>query len=152
MNPQAYLVAAFIVAVILALYSVETKAGPTIGLGQTFNKSSLSYGEVGYEWKDWEATAGKMGEGQTDYGRQEPVNIYSLSRLVRPGWCIKSVCNYFRVGVSKVHGSPLVGEDNYRLGIGIEHTKVQVEYVHFSSAGIYENNGGIDAVMLRLKF
>lgn len=151
MKKAAYLVAAFVVIVIAALYASKSNAGPTIALGSTFNKSQLTYAEFGYEYRDWEVTIGQIGEGQTDYGHQEVVDVYSLSKLIRPNWCLGEFCNYYRIGISKIDESPLVGETNFRLGIGIEHKHVQLEFGHDSSAGVWENNGGIDALFLRLK-
>lgn len=142
-------IAGFVLIVIGAIY--DANAEPTIAIGQTFNKSYLPYGEVGYEWRDWEVNYGQIGEGETDYGDQEVVDVYSVSYLVRPRWCLGQFCNYYRLGAAYVDETPLIGPTNYRLGIGFEHKYVQLEYFHFSSAGIWENNGGIDGLQLRLK-
>lgn len=145
-------VAVFVGLLLAAIYAMHADAQPRIALGSTFNKSDLTYGEVGYEWRGWEATVGQIGEGKTDYGGQGVADVYSLSYLVRPPWCIGGFCNYLRIGAAHVDESPLVGTTNYRLGIGLEHRHVMLEYFHYSSAGIWENNGGIDGVVLRLKF
>ncbi|MBN50020.1 MAG: hypothetical protein CMN85_10800 [Spongiibacteraceae bacterium] len=150
MKKTAIAVGLFVLTIIAALYSMNSEAQPRVALGTTFNKSSLTYGEVSYEWRSWEAALGRVGEGRTDQGNQSVVDVYSVSYLVRPAWCVGNFCSYFRLGVARVDTSPLVGSSNYRTGIGIEHRHIAIEYFHISSAGIHSNNTGIDGIALRI--
>ncbi|MBN50000.1 MAG: hypothetical protein CMN85_10695 [Spongiibacteraceae bacterium] len=153
MNKTAAAVAVFVCALIAALYSADAKAdGVRLSLGKTFRTSDVTAGEVSYEMNDWELAATQLGQGETNKGRRdEAINLYSLSKMVRPGWCVGSVCGYFRIGVAHTPDALLIGDTNYRNGLGIETRVFQVEYFHYSSAGIHKPNTGIDGLMLRLK-
>lgn len=152
-NKTSAAVAAFIVVLIFAVYSASSNAenGPRVSLGYSIINSELPFGEIGYEYNGWEVAASQWGSGKTKKGYQDPVNIYSLSHVVRPRWGVLGATNYYRIGVSYVDDSPLVGDTNFRLGIGLEWDHVQLEYFHYSSAGIHETNTGIDGIQLRLK-
>lgn len=150
-KPTWVFVILFIVVLVAARYAEA--AGPRIGLGFTVANSTLAYGEVGYEFDGgYEITAGQNGVGDTRNGPQREVSIFSASRIVRPDWYFFGARNYYRIGVAYVHGSPLVGDTNFRLGVGLEWRHVQVEYFHYSSAGIHQPNTGIDGLYFRLKF
>lgn len=148
MNKTGIAVLVFIVILLLAAGSAW--ADPRIALGQTAFNSTNTIAEVGYEWREWEANLGLIGSGSTKNGHQDLVKTYSISKLVRPDWKFLGAKNYYRIGVAYIDDSPLVGGTNFRLGVGLEYKVFQVEYVHYSSAGIHETNTGIDAVMLRL--
>ena len=122
-----------------------TNSGPRISLGQTLFNQYETHGEIGYEWNRWEAAASIQGTPEED----ETTRITSLSRVVKPDWSIGPVNNYYRIGAARVHNSDLVGDFNFRLGIGLSHKVMSVEYFHYSSAGIYDTNTGIDGVMIR---
>lgn len=138
----------FLIALLLAASSAFADA--KIALGHTAFNSSMTVGEIGYEWRDFEVTAGLIGQGSTKRGDQDAVPVYSVSKLVKPGWRFLGARNYYRIGVAYVDGSPLVGRTNFRLGVGLDWGIAALEYVHYSSAGIHETNTGIDAVLLRL--
>lgn len=144
----------FIILLLLASINAlgsEYNNGARISLGHSVANSELPLGEIGYEYNNWEIAATLMGEGRTKNGDQDLVGIYSLSRMVRPSWNFLGATNYYRLGVSYVNDSPLVGEANFRLGIGLEWDIVQLEYFHYSSAGINSTNSGIDGILLRYK-
>lgn len=144
-----WLVLAFIVVLILAAGSAFADA--RIALGHTAFNSSSPMAEVGYEWREWEASAGLIGSGWTKKGDTGLVKTVSLSRLIRPDWTFLGGKNYYKLGLAYIDGSPLVGGTNFRLGIGLEYKVFQIEYLHYSSAGIHERNTGIDGVVLRMK-
>ena len=143
-------VALFVVLLIAAASNANGEDGARIALGHTAANSELPMGEIGYEHRGWELAASQIGEGDTKRGEQDTVPIYSLSHVVRPSWRFLGATNYYRIGVAYVDGSPLVGDTNFRLGIGLEWKVMQLEYFHYSSAGIHETNTGIDGVQLRL--
>ena len=143
-------VAGFIVLLILAGYSAKSFAGTVnIGLGKTVINSHLKVGEIGYQHGDWELQASLMQDGGTKRGAQAQVETYSLSNITTPGWGYAGVQPYMRLGVSVNSGSNLVGNTNFRLGIGVDFNSVfRLEYVHHSSAGIHYPNTGLDYVTL----
>lgn len=144
-------VVTFIIVLLAASYDARAENGARISLGHTVANSEVTVGEVSYEWNDWEAGAMLIGEGDTKNGEQSTVPVYSVSHLVCPEWSILGADNYYRLGVAYVDGSPLVGDWNFRLGVGLEWKVFQLEYAHLSSAGIYETNSGIDMIQLRYK-
>lgn len=144
-------VAAFIVLLILASGNARAEDGVRISLGHTLVNSEVTTGEVSFEYRGWEVAAALLGEGPTKRGDQDLVPVYSVSHVVRPSWRFMGATNYYRIGVAYVDGSPLVGTGNFRLGIGLEWRVVQLEYFHYSSAGINEINSGIDGIQLRYK-
>jgi hypothetical protein len=141
---------AFIIVLILAAQDAYG-ANATIALGRTHLNSDSTYAEVGYQVRDWEFNLGLIGAGETKDGYQGTVLTYGVSKLVKPDWCFLGGCNYYRIGVAGVHGSPLVGPINFRLGIGMRYRNFSVEAVHDSSADLFKTNTGIDAVMLKLE-
>lgn len=152
MNKTMVAVAIFIVFLIAAMYATDASSQPRIALGHTFEGSRVTVGEVSYEHKNWELSGVQFGQGWTKKGeRSEPITGYSVSRLIRPQWCLWSLCNYYRLGVSHIPDAMLVGDNNYRLGTGFETEVFAIEYFHYSSAGISKPNTGIDGFMLRLK-
>ena len=153
MNYTKILVAIFIILLIGAAFSEYANAqrvdpvddGPRISLGHTaFNKYE-THGEFGYEWNQWEAAYSIQGSS----GVSDTTNIASLSRVVKPEWFVGHARNYYRIGVSHVDNSDLVGDFNFRLGVGLTYKVFAVEYFHYSSAGINDTNSGIDGFMIR---
>jgi len=144
-------VAVGVFLILLLLAANSAFADVRIALGQTAFNSTNTVGEIGYEWRDWEANVGLIGSGSTKNGHSDEVWTYSVSKLVRPDWKFLGGKNYYRIGVAYIDDSPLVGGTNFRLGVGLEYKVFQIEYAHYSSAGIHETNTGIDAIMLRIK-
>ena len=150
MNKTKLGVAAFVVILIAAGYAASARADTVqIGLGKSILNSSATVGEIGYERKGWEVQASLMGESDTKGGWQDQMSIYSVSYITRPGWGYKGVEPYVRLGISHNTGSTLIGSSNFRLGLGVEFSKVfRLEYVHHSSAGVHDPNTGLDYVAL----
>ena len=153
MNWTKGAVLAFIVILILALYSErgEARDGVVLSLGHTALNASQSTGEIGYRAGRWEAALTRFGSGDTKRGHIDSAHALSLARIVRPGWGFLGGENYYRIGGAYVDAMPLVGHWNYRLGVGVMWDLVEVEYFHYSSAGINDINTGIDGIQLRLK-
>lgn len=149
-KPTMFAVVIFIIVALLAAYSAHAE-GPRISLGYTVANSTLPTGELSYEYKNWEYAVTQIGVGDTKNGPQKEVSIWSASYLIKPTWQVLGAKNYYRIGVAYVDGSPLVGDTNFRLGIGLEFKVFQVEYFHYSSAGIHQPNTGIDGIQLRFK-
>lgn len=154
MKIKPTMIAVIIFIIVLLFAASSAMAGQfRVALGYTVANSTLPYGEVGYELDNGvEFTAAEMAAGSTARGDQHEVQTVSVSKVVRPDWKFLGATNYYRIGVSYVNGSPLVGDTNFRLGIGLEWRIVQLEYFHFSSAGIHQPNTGIDGVQLRFPF
>lgn len=149
----AIAVVIFILVLLWASFDARADSGMRIALGRTVFNSGAMWGEVGYEFQSgWELAASVSGAGETRNGAQGEVEAVSLSRVVRPHWRLLGATNYYRLGVAYVHDSPLVGDTNYRLGIGLEWPGFQVEFFHYSSAGIHRPNTGIDGVQLRYTY
>lgn len=145
-----FFIAVFVGGLILA--AQDAYGDPTIAVGKAHLSSDQSYGEIGYITKqNWEFNLGLIGAGETKYGYQDVGITYGASKIIKPNWCFLGGCNYWRIGVSGVHNSPLVGPVNYRLGIGMDYGVFAVEAVHMSSAGIFEDNTGFDAVVLKME-
>lgn len=142
-------VALFIALLLFAAIDARADDGVRISLGHTVVNSEVTTGEFSYEYRGWELGAMLLGEGGTRNGDQDLTPVYSLSHLIRPSWRFLGATNYYRLGVSYVDGSPLVGHSNFRLGLGLEWEVVQLEYFHLSSAGINSVNSGIDGIQLR---
>jgi hypothetical protein len=142
------------VFIIVLLFAADDAWGgnATIGVGQSILNSKATYAEAGYVTdRNWEFNLGLIGVGETKDGPQTLVTTYGVSKLVKPNWCFMSACNYYRIGVAGVHGSPLVGPINFRLGVGVRIKNVfEIEAFHYSSAGIFEDNTGIDGVMIKM--
>lgn len=156
-KPTAWAVMAFIVTLILGVLSaIEAHAEPgfRFALGRTVANSSATMGEFGYEFRGgYELTGSAIGASDTTQGRQGEVQALSFSRLVRPDWHLASANIYMRLGVAYVDGAALIGDTNFRLGVGLEWSRVvQIEYVHWSSAGIHQPNTGIDGLMVRFVY
>ncbi|MCX2780430.1 acyloxyacyl hydrolase [Microbulbifer thermotolerans] len=143
----------FVAVLTLALYSEDSEArdGVVLSLGHTVLNAHQTAGEVGYRFGRWEAAATRFGHGSTKRGDIDSAHAVSVSRIVRPGWKFLGAENYYRIGGSYVDGMPLVGNWNYRLGLGLAWDLVEVEYFHYSSAGINDPNTGIDGVQFRLR-
>lgn len=120
-----------------------------ISLGQTFANSNVMTGEASVEWYDWELHAQLLGEGETVYGDQGYVKAFALTKSVRPDWCIYSGCFYQRIGAAYLSDSLLVGNLNYRLGLGLSFKVAELEYFHYSSGGIHRLNQGVDGWLIR---
>lgn len=148
-------VIAFIVVLILAGYSARSEAdnGVRIGVGKTVINSHLKVGEIGYEYNGWELNVAILEDGQTVNGLQsENMKIYSISYLTKPKWGVYGIDPYFRLGVSYNDGSKLIGNSNFRLGVGLDfHDVWRVEFSHHSSAGIHTPNTGLDYITLTYK-
>jgi len=150
-NKTALGVVTFVVLLILAGYSAKSGAQSFIhvGVGKTVVNSHLKVGEIGYQYGNWEAQVSLTEAGRTKRGDQEQVDTYSVSYLTTPGWGYVGVEPYFRIGASHNTDSNLVGNINYRLGMGVNFNQVfRLEYAHHSSAGINDPNTGMDYVLL----
>jgi len=151
MKKTAYLVAFFIVVIILAGYSMKSSAESfsTLGIGTTLINSHLKTAEVGFNYNSWELQGTLIEKGSTKNGPQDYVKIASVSRLIEPSWGYMGVEPYFRLGISYSPASNLVGNSNFKLGVGVDFNEVfRVEYTHHSSAGIHSPNTGVDYVTI----
>ncbi len=138
----------FILLILLASFDARSDQS-TISLGHTVFNSSATIGEYSYERNNWDFGLSLIGSGDTKKGYKDDTPIASISYLVRPDWEFLGGKNYYRLGGAYVHEHPLVGNSNYRLGVGMDWDVFALEYVHYSSAGIHETNTGIDAIQLR---
>ena len=107
----AVAVVIFLIVLLLAFCSERANAedGARIALGKTLINSSHTYGEFGYEFNSWEVTVGQIGQPE------DPAEVYTLSRIIRPSWRFLGATNYYRLGFAYVDDSPLIGDTNYAL-------------------------------------
>ncbi len=152
-KPTAIAVGVFIFLLLFAAFNASAEPGFRVALGRTVVNSATPWGEFGYEFPNgWELAGSVSGAGDTARGPQGEVSTVSWSRIVRPDWWLLGGRNYYRLGVAYVDGSPLIGNSNFRLGIGLEYRVFQVEYFHYSSAGIHQPNTGVDGLQLRFTY
>lgn len=152
-KPTMVAVAIFIALLVLAAFNASAEPGFRVALGRTVVNSSAPWGEFGYEFPSgWELAGSISGAGDTKRGPHGEVSTVSWSRIVRPDWWLLGGRNYYRLGVAYVDGSPLIGRTNFRLGIGLEFRVFQLEYFHYSSAGIHQPNTGVDGLQLRFTY
>ena len=153
LNYTMVAVIVFIVVLFFAMFSERAEAEGYIGLGKSTFNSHMMTGEAGYRKNNWDVGVQLIGAGQTKNGSNGPVWIGSVSHIIEPDWSIKNYADLFmRLGVAYVRESNLVGDFNFRLGVGFDMELFEVELYHISSAGISNNNTGIDGIMLRAKF
>lgn len=146
-----FLVAIFLIVLAFALRSEKSSAEPYIGLAGAVLNGDSTIGEVGYRFGRWDVQAALYGDGDTRYGWQERTEIYSISRIVQPGWKTFGHDFFMRLGVAYAENHVLVGEPNFRLGFGWQIGQWELEYQHYSSANINQVNTGIDAIGIRVK-
>jgi len=156
MNKTTVAVILFIVfAVIIFGYSEKSKADQSIqiSLGETVINSHLTVSEIGYEYNQWEVQAALIEDGSTKNGYQDQMQVYSVSYRTEPDLEFWGVQPYSRLGVSYNSGSELVGDTNFKLGIGLDfHNVWRVEFSHHSSSGIHNPNTGIDYISITRTF
>lgn len=144
-------VVTFLIFALWGMAALRASAEPIVALGYTTFNSSATTGEFAYRLPDsqWEIGALAFGQGDTNRGDQDVHYGASVTYLVDPPkWPV-----YFRIGAAYIEQeNPLVGDTNYRLGIGREFFDglFALEMVHFSSAGIHNPNTGVDAIQLRV--
>ena len=151
MKKTAYFVLAFIIVIIMAGYSAKSSAESfaTLGIGTTLINSTLKTAEVGFNYNSWEVQGTLIEKGSTKNGPQDYVKLASLSYLIEPSWGYVGVEPYFRLGLSYNPASNLVGNSNFKLGVGVDFNEVfRVEYTHHSSAGIHSPNTGVDYITI----
>ena len=138
----------FTIVLLFALKSEEANSEGYIALGKSTFNAHMMIGEIGYRQDGWDLGLQLIGPGETKRGDQAETYIASLSHIVKPGWG-----DFFiRMGAAYVHDSNLVGDINFKLGVGWDFGPFEVEVGHISSAGIWKTNTGIDGAMLRVKF
>ena len=153
MSKFNYTMVAVLAFIAVLFFAMKAEAGGYVGLGKSTFNSHMMTGEAGYRKDNWDFGVQLIGEGQTKNGSSDHVWIASASHIVQPDWSIASYADfYMRLGVAYVRESNLVGDFNYRLGIGFDMGPFEIEAYHYSSAGISNNNTGIDGIMLRAKF
>ncbi len=152
-NYTVIAVVGFIIILFFATLSEKAQADAYVSVGSALFNSSVSAGEFGYQFDNhWDVDVSRFGQGGTKKGDQGIVTVMSLSHRIIPNWRLFGQQFYIRLGVAHVDGSPLVGAINYRLGIGFDLGVLDFELGHYSSAGIYKNNTGMDGAFLRYKF
>lgn len=143
-------VLAFIVVLILALgASNKAKADEVyFNLSHSTFGSEFTIPSVGYRFdSNWDIGLGFFGDGETRKGPHSRSPWAAVSYIVDPNWH-----GYFmRIGVAYTPDINLVGDANFRLGIGWDFGVWEVEAQHFSSAGTSKRNTGVDGLGLTAK-
>jgi hypothetical protein len=131
----------------------QANAGVYLGLGHTVANSSLTSPEVGYQRGKYRFALEATGEGDTDKGAQDVTPLFSVYRVIDPNWCWASACFKSGIGLAYTPKQILVGTINYRLEL-ILSLPADVEFYakHYSSAGTFENNTGLDVIGVRFLF
>lgn len=141
----------FIASLYLALKSENAKSAPYIELGRTTFNSELTIGGIGYrtETGKFDFSAQLTGQGRAGNTHQSTQKIFSASRLADPGWSVGSCDLVWRIGAAVSTGQNLIGPKNFRLGVMCRFDFAEIEVGHYSSAGIWRPNTGLDFIMLR---
>jgi hypothetical protein len=128
-------------------------AEPYIGLGHTVANSSVTSPELGYRFGKYGVAIEATGEGRTDKGEQGAYPILTAYRVIDPNWCKWGMCLKSAIGAAYTPNQKLVGPLNYRLEliIGLP-SNAEIYIKHYSSAGTFENNTGLDVVGVRFLF
>ena len=113
-----------------------------VHIGAQVNASDATAGGFGVIYKDKiDLNVTYIGEGDTKWGKHESMRVFSISRIVTPGWA----CFYMGIGYANVQNSLLVGEHNYLLTAGCKWDNVRAYYQHGSDLNIGTNNNtGLD--------
>lgn len=147
----------FLIVLVFALDAeAKEKEGfiPYLELGTTVVHSTVRVGGAGVVlYKKWDVHVGVMGEGDTrKHGYQAQKVFYSFSRIVHPNWRVLGGELRPRIGIAYTPDFQLVGRRNYRLGLILHYSVFELEYFHYSSAGINDNNRGVDGLAVRALF
>jgi hypothetical protein len=122
---------------------------PYMELGTLVNESDASHGSIGVTYNDkWQVSKMFIGEGDTKYGEHPKAKIWTIDRLINPGWMKDHF--FMLLGVAKVESSYLVEPYNYHVGTGWKWKTGKIYYHHFSSADINTQNTGIDMITWRI--
>ena len=152
-SPTVYAVILFIVLLTVTLiHSKSAQAeGLYIGLGKTFINSNQTTHELGYRFKKYGFSIERTGEGRARKTSQGARNIYSAYRVIDPKWEVLGADFKPVIGLAYTPDQALVGNTNFRLEIYLTYfDTLEVFLKHYSSAGLYENNTGIDSIGIRL--
>ena len=142
----------FVVVLHFMMRSEKANAEPYVGLGHTIIHSSVTSGELGYRFGRYGFAVEATGEGETDKGPQGFYPILSAYRVVDPRWCYRVVCLKSALGAAYTPNQLLIGEWNYRLELIAAFYDWEFYLKHYSSAGGFKNNTGLDVAGLRLVF
>lgn len=149
------MVGLFVVCVGILATCDKAQADAYTALGKSQINAHQTMGELGIEYRDWSAGALIIGQGDTKKGEIRDVlyGVHVSRRFYAPKVVVRP---YLRLGGAWVEDAhPLVGQYNWRLGVGADITPaVSFEWVHLSSAGLSKTNTGIDylALILRARF
>lgn len=151
------LILGFIVILVLAFKSEDAAAdslpfSPYVEINRTLINSELTMGGIGIRTNDykWDLGINLVGEGDTYRGPQTVQPIYHISRIANTSRGLLGGQVYTGIGIAYDENLALVGNVNYKLQMGIRYDKLEVGIVHLSSGDIYDNNRGIDGVVLRI--
>lgn len=104
--------------------------------------------ELGYRTASgWDVQAGVVTASDTYSGRRGSRGIFTVTKRVAlgPGW-------FGRFGLAGTPDYKLIGPVNFRFGAGVRLGRWEIEYMHASSAGIFDPNWGLDSVGVRYVF
>ena len=116
-----------------------------ISLGSTVANSSSKIGGSGVRFYKYDFGVQIQEPTEFKHGvAKDQIKFYHLTRLVK----VKKFPRVkLQAGISRVDGSPDIGEWNFRLGIGyVISVNGELWYIHDSSAGIFDPNAGSDQI------
>ena len=150
---------AIIAIVAFAVWETSSRAAEAeLSLGQGISNTQGTFIAYGLRWGD----AGRWGvammhtpqiNGGDDSWVAEATYqaIFRKEKEFRP-YVKVGYAHFFDPGqVRRKSGKQLLGgSDQQRLGVGAQWKTLQIEYSHYSSAGLYKINTGVDVVMFSL--
>ena len=154
MKVHSFLIIAILAYIVTVSGAREAEASthnftPYLELGSLVNESDASHGTIGFTYNDkWQAARMFVGEGDTQYGNHPKAKVWTVDRLINPGWFNDHF--FMLLGVAKVDTSFLVEPYNYHVGVGWKWRTGRLYYHHFSSADINVQNTGIDMITWRI--
>jgi hypothetical protein len=154
MKVNSFIYIAILAYMITVSYAREAEAAtedftPYIELGRLFNESDASMGSIGVTYKNkWQLNRTFIGAGETEYGPHPKAKVWSVDRLITPGWMNS---HFFMVlGVAKIDTSFLVEPYNYHVGFGWQWPTGKLYFHHLSSGDINDQNTGINLLTWRV--
>jgi len=138
----------------LAWISAEkAEAQVYVELAKTVLNSDMTMHGIGYTQKNIGAAIEWTGSGETKRGKQGVEPMISVYYVTDPKWRILFGDFKTVIGYAYTPNQKLVGQSNFRLEFKLRY-KGGIEFFarHYSSAGLWNPNTGIDSIGVRRHF
>jgi len=149
LEPIVTMITIFVITLATALESERAEASdfkPYMAIGGQVNVSDASMASAGIIYKNKiDVRVTYIGEGDTEWGKHESMRVFSVNRIVTPGWFGDTF--FMGVGYANVQETRLVGEHNFNLMVGGQWKWGRIYYNHISDFDVGTNdNTGLDGL------